>query len=70
MELHGLEDLIGSDVVVDTSTAMLYLGKLARIDAGLLFLEQVDVHDSTESQATKEFYVIEAKKFGIKVNRK
>ncbi len=70
MELDGLGDLIGRPVVVDTCTPMLYLGTLVQVDAGLLHLEGVDVHDSTESQASKELYIIEAKKFGVKVNRK
>jgi small nuclear ribonucleoprotein (snRNP)-like protein len=65
-----LDEFIGNDVVVDTSTPILYLGKLESVDDFFLTLVDCDVHDVNEGASTKELYCIEAKKHGIKMNRK
>lgn len=61
---------LGSDVVVDTESNYVFIGTLAEVTELALTLRDVDVHDRSESPSTKERYVMEAKKFGIKVNRK
>jgi hypothetical protein len=65
-----LAELAGKEVVVDTSTAYIYLGVLKAVGRDFLTLENVDVHDSSEGGSTKEIYVLEARKFGIRSNRK
>ncbi len=57
-------------VVLDTTSAYLYIGNLVRADERWLELVDVDVHDSSEGHSTKEKYVMEARKFGVKSNRK
>jgi small nuclear ribonucleoprotein (snRNP)-like protein len=64
------QELIGQTVVVDTSSQMLYIGLLKSADDHFLTIENADVHDSSESATSKEVYLIESKKYGIKVNRK
>ncbi len=63
------EALIGREVVVDTSGQFVYLGRLKSADAHFLELADADVHDCTEGGASKEVYVIDAKKYGVKRNR-
>ena len=61
---------IEKSVVLDTTSAYIYIGKLVRADERWLELVDVDVHDSSEGHSTKEKYVMEARKFGVKSNRK
>ncbi len=68
--MKELDDLVGRSVVVDTSTAYIYLGTLRESGEWFLTLEDVDVHDCNESHRTKEVYVLEARKYGIRKNRK
>ncbi len=63
------EKFTGHEVVVDTKTPIIYIGTLAAAEDNFLVLEEVDVHDINDTQTTKEVYVLEAKKFGIKKNR-
>jgi len=65
-----LRDLVGKDVILDTASPYIYIGKLLAVDEWFFRLEDVDVHDSQETHATKEVYIIEARKFGIKKNRR
>jgi small nuclear ribonucleoprotein (snRNP)-like protein len=58
------------NVVVDTTTPIIYIGRLADISDNFIVLEDVDVHDTTEGTSTKEVYCIEARKFGVKKNRR
>jgi len=65
-----LDEFTGSEVVVDTATPIIYLGKLEDVDDFFLTLVNCDVHDVNEGASTKEVYCIEAKKHGIKMNRR
>ncbi|MCX7703707.1 MAG: hypothetical protein N2234_06375 [Planctomycetota bacterium] len=65
-----LESLVGKDVVIDTTTPILYIGRLSDISDNFITLEDVDVHDTNEGTSSKEVYCIEAKKYGVKKNRK
>jgi len=61
---------VGHEVVVDTSTPYVFIGMLAEVSDHTMTLKDVDVHDGGESRSTKEQYVMEAKKSGIRMNRK
>ena len=65
------EDYVGHDVVVDTSTPLLFIGRLEEVGEHVLRFGQVDVHDMSDGQnnTTKEIYVIESKKYGVRANR-
>lgn len=69
-ELDTWQNALGSNVVIDTNSPYLYLGKLSEVNEWFVTLTEVDVHDQREGSSTKEYYVIEAKKYGVKVNRK
>lgn len=61
--------LIGRDVVLDASGTYVYLGRFAGEDAGYLVLEQADVHDLRDTSTTRELYVLEARRLGVRANR-
>ena len=62
--------LINKRAVIDTNTSYLYIGTLVKTDRDFVVLEDVDVHDIKEGASTKEKYILEVKKYGIKANRK
>ncbi len=64
-----LKGLIGKDVVVDTRSPWMYIGRLESVQADSLLLRDVDVHDSGETPLPKERYVLAACETGIKANR-
>ncbi len=69
--MQAFSDYVGSDVVVDVRSGNLaYLGKLRRVTESTLFLDDADVHDMYESKTSREVYLMESKKYGIKVNRR
>ena len=70
MDSEGWAPLVGQVVVVDTNSSFVYLGTLVKVDADFLVMKEVDVHDRNEGPSTKEQYVIDTKRFGVKPNRK
>ena len=57
-------------VVVDTGAPVVYIGTLTAVEHGALVLEDVDVHDMADTNTTKEMYILEARKYGVKKNRR
>ncbi len=70
MDSAGWEALLGKTVVIDTDSRFLYLGTLDRVETEFLVMKDVDAHDRRESPSTKEQYIMDTKKFGVKANRK
>ncbi len=70
MDNEAWKPLVGQMLVVDTDSSFLYLGTLARVEDHFVVLRDVDVHDRNESQSTKEQYIMDARRFGVKPNRK
>ncbi len=70
MDADAWKPWIGQVVVVDTNSSFVYVGTLAEVKPQFVVLKEVDVHDKHESLATKERYVMDAKRFGVKANRK
>lgn len=64
-----LESLIGHPVVVDLSSPYVCLGTLAGLDGEFLELRDADLHDFRDSQATREIYVYDSARLGIRRNR-
>ena len=58
------------NVVVDTTSHFLFIGKLIEVSDHFITLGDTDVHDSRESPTTKEKYIIDSKKLGVKANRR
>ncbi len=70
MDNEGWAALVGKIIVVDTNSSYVYLGTLERVEDHFVVLSGVDAHDRGEGAGTKEQYVMEAKRFGVKANRK
>ena len=70
MQHSEWNEFISENVVIDTSTNFVFIGKLTAVQDYFVVLETVDVHDCRESSSTREKYVMDVKKFGIKPNRK
>jgi hypothetical protein len=64
-----LGDYFGKEVVLDTRGPMVFIGRLEKADAVFYSLADVDVHDLSEGRTTKEKYVLEARKYGVRKNR-
>ncbi len=62
--------LIGQQIVVDTDSSYIYIGKLESAGADFLALSDVDVHDTNDTKSTKEHYAHETRKLGTRRNRK
>jgi hypothetical protein len=68
-EKEELAPFLDQNVVLDTRGELLYIGKLKAAGDWFLELVEADVHDLHESRTSKELYVLEAAKFGVKKNR-
>lgn len=53
----SLDRYLQQRVVIDTSTPMLYIGRLEAHGAAGYWLTEADVHDRSDGHSTKEMYV-------------
>jgi small nuclear ribonucleoprotein (snRNP)-like protein len=68
-EPDAMARLVGSIVVLDTSTPYVYLGTLKESQEHCLVLTDADVRDISEGHSGKELYILEARRNGIQKNR-
>ncbi len=68
-ELPELDAWIGEAIVVDLSSPYVCLGTLVGIDEHFLRLADADLHDFRDSPATRETYVYDSARLGIRRNR-
>ncbi len=64
-----LEPLIGQIVVVDLKSTYVCLGTLVAFDELYLEMRDADLHDFRDSTATREVYIYDSVRFGIRRNR-
>ena len=64
-----LARLIGQVVVVDLASTYVCLGTLVGQDREFLELEDADLHDFRDSPATREVYVYDSVRLGVRRNR-
>ena len=64
-----LESLLGKIVIVDLSSPYVCLGTFVAGDAQFLELRDADLHDFRDNPATREVYVHDSVRLGIKRNR-
>lgn len=65
----NLEKCKGKPVVIDTNSSWLYIGILKEVSHNTAVLEEVDAHDTRDSETSKELYVYDTRTTGIKPNR-
>ncbi len=68
-EAQELQPFTGHQVVLDTRGELVYIGTLEKVGSWFLTLTDADVHDLQETRTSKEVYIMEAAKHGIKKNR-
>ncbi len=68
-EAERMKELVGRLVVLDTDTALVYVGTLAKADDHFYELTDADVHDSRASTTPRDLYIINVAKYGVKKNR-
>jgi hypothetical protein len=66
---EDLEQFLKQKVVLDTRSTWIYIGILEKVTDNCAVLSEVDVHESSDTSTSKEFYVLESKTTGIKANR-
>ena len=69
-ERAELEPFLQQPVVLDTRGELIYLGTLSSVGDWYLTLVEADVHDLQASRTSKELYIMESAKHGVRVNRK
>ncbi len=65
-----LEELLHKLVVIDTDSQFIYIGTLAAQTPTAILLTDVDVHYMSDAQTSREVYLMESAKFGVRANRK
>jgi small nuclear ribonucleoprotein (snRNP)-like protein len=64
-----LTGMMGETVVVDLKSTYVCLGTLVSCDEFFLELRDADLHDFRDSSATREVYVYDSARLGIRRNR-
>ena len=64
-----LEKFKGKKIVVDTSTSWVYIGELKEVLKSCIVMVDVDVHDNSDVSSSKERYVLDSRRTGVKNNR-
>jgi hypothetical protein len=64
-----LNSLVGQVVVVDLRATYVCIGTLVARDDEFLELRDADLHDFRDSQTTREIYVHDSARLGIRRNR-
>jgi small nuclear ribonucleoprotein (snRNP)-like protein len=65
-----IEEFLGTEVVLDVASYYVYAGTLVGEDDCYLILENADVHDLRDTATTREMYVLDTKRHGVRSNRK
>lgn len=68
-ESEEILDFRDQNVVVDTTSHFVFIGRLLECTDYFLTLSDADVHDRRESPSMNEKYIIDARKFGVRRNR-
>lgn len=60
----------GVEVVLDLSANYVIAGTVQESNAAYITLTDADVHDLRDSKSSRELYVLETRRLGVRVNRK
>lgn len=60
----------GQVVVVDTDSHLLHIGTFVEATEEFIVIRDADVHDTRETTTSKEKYAMQAKRIGVRPNRK
>jgi hypothetical protein len=60
---------MGDEVVLDTQGPLIFIGRVVEVGPTYLALAEADVHDTNDSRASKDLYILETRDLGVRVNR-
>lgn len=60
---------VGTVVVCDLDEFYLVIGRLEQASDDHLLFADADLHDHREANSTKDVYILESRKLGVRVNR-
>lgn len=63
-------ELIGQTVVLDLASPYVCVGVLEAADHHYLVLADADLHDLRDSKTTRDHYLVQCLRVGVRVNRK
>lgn len=63
------EFFLNQIIVLDTQGPLIYIGTLIRATEHCLILSEADVHDTNDSRASKDLYLVETRDLGVRANR-
>lgn len=63
-------ELIGALVVIDVSSPFVFIGRMVDEQGAYVVLEDVDVHDLRDAHGTREKYVLDCRRHGVRPNRR
>jgi small nuclear ribonucleoprotein (snRNP)-like protein len=64
-----LDPLIGQTIVADLRSSFVCIGTLVGYDDQFYEMTDADLHDFRDSTATREVYVFDSARFGVRRNR-
>lgn len=64
-----LESFKGKCIVLDTRSSWIYIGILEKVTDDVILLSEADAHDNRDTSTTKELYIYESRKTGLRSNR-
>ncbi|QDV35117.1 hypothetical protein [Tautonia plasticadhaerens] len=64
-----LDDFLGQPVVIDLTSPYVCIGTLADADAAFFDLRDADLHDLRDGRSTREIYVFDSARLGVRRNR-
>ena len=66
---EAIKAMVGNSVVVDTDSHLVYIGKLVETADDSITLAEVDVHSNVDTHSSREMYLMDARKYGVRQNR-
>lgn len=70
MSDSAIDSLLNEIVVFDLASPFVIIGTLTGDDPHYFVLADADVHDLRDSPTTRELYVVETRRLGVRTNRK
>ncbi|MEQ9407873.1 MAG: hypothetical protein RIK87_09095 [Fuerstiella sp.] len=65
-----MQEFLNQTVVIDVESLFVFVGTLTDISEQTVTLRDVDVHDLRDSKTTRERYVLDSRRDGVRVNRR
>ncbi len=65
-----IADLMGREIVIDVASTYVFAGTLVEQDHRYLVLESADAHDLRDTNTTRELYLLDTRRYGVRANRR